>query len=254
MGVVRVLTLVAIAACGGSAVVEPAGTGAVGAQPCDQNPVGSCYPTDHIGFASIVLDDQGEPVTRGDRLANARFVGFRAHDASAPIDPTQPPETIALSDFYDPSQVLAPGGGGISVLRIMVNTAWCGPSNEEADFVSGGDYTGQNTGGASFARELEPLGVVFLEVLSDGPVDGEAATLANLQTWTTNHAVDYTAVIDDTTGASLFASAFPRAAIPFSIDVDARSMEILAIDVGFDTVGDTKLEGWVAWEKTHAPL
>jgi hypothetical protein len=247
--------LLPLVACGGEVQRDPTGTvGPSSTSPCDTNPSGVCYPTDHVGTSALVLDGAGQPIQRGDRVPNVRFIGFRAPNAHAVVDTTQAPAMISLADYYDPEQKLGPAGTGISVIRVMVNTAWCGPSNEEADFVSGANYTGQNSGGASFAKELEPLGVVFIEVLGEGAIVGQGATMSDLVSWVGHHEIDYTATVDGPLGYSPLSSYFPEAAIPFSLDIDARSMEILHIDIGLDIKADTTLKNWVAWVDTHAPL
>ena len=218
------------------------GTGA----PCDTNTYGVCYPTDHVGTAVAEIGQDGNLWQHGDRIANFRFMGFRS-PGTYTTDAVTTPEALSLSDFYDPEGEL-----GIKVLHIMVNVRWCGPSNEEADFVAGANYTGQNTGGASFASELAPLGVRFLEVLVDGLMLGQPATLDDLRAWVTEHRIDYAAGVDGNYGE--LGPFFPQAAIPFNLEIDARSMEILATSMGFDSEMDASLKKWVAWVDAHPPM
>jgi len=99
------------------------------------------------------------------------------------------------------------------------------------------------------------LGVVFLEVLTDGPVVGQPATLEDLRKWVSNHHVDYSVALNgdsnDTNG--ILGSFFGAAAIPFNMDIDARSMEILSSELGFNTALDTAIKSWIEWEGTHPP-
>jgi len=222
-----------LVACGGRTDRLEGLAGPTEGPTCDANPYGVCYPADHVGTAV------------GDRIANFRFRGFRS-PGTYTVDEMTTPQELALADYYDPDGEL-----GVKILHVMVNTRWCGPSNEEADFVSGANYTGQNTGGASFARELEPLGVRFLEVLVDGIV-GQPATLDDLRAWIVDHDIDYTAAVDPHYGE--LGPLFTTAAIPFNMVIDARSMQILATSVGFDTQLDASVKSWVTWVDTHPPM
>ena len=242
----------ALAACGGT-TVDVTGTPAPGAeQTCTPNPYGACYPTDDIGSDILALEDGGV-AHRGERIAPLRFVGYRATNADAIVD-TSHLQTISLADFYDPEQRLGPNGQGMRLLHVFVNAEWCGPSNEESDFISGANWTGANTGMLSFAHELEPRGVVFFEVLMDGPTDGVAPTPADLLAWVTRHDVDYTLTFDvDGWRGSLFKD-WGTDAIPLNLDIDPRSMEILSAGPGFDTALDQTLSTWLDWVSTHPAL
>lgn len=241
-------------ACGGRTDRLEGLEGPTGEPACDTNAYGVCYPSD-VGTAAMQTDASGNVVARGDRIANFRFVGFPSPGAFAVDDVTEA-RTISLADFYDPAGQL-----GIKILHVMVNVRWCGPSNEEADFVSGANATGQNAGSAAFARELEPLGVRFLEILTDGLVIGHPATLDDLRAWVTQHEVDYAAAVaGGAQSSSGFLSTgelgpfFTNAAIPFNMVIDARSMEILYASTGFDSALDVRLKTWLAWQDAHAAL
>jgi hypothetical protein len=244
-----VLALLSCGACGAKAststgIPAPADQD----QGCVANPYGACYPTEDVGRTPLVIDANGNVLQRGERITNLRFTGFPAASAASIVDATTL-RTISLADLYDPES------RKIRLIHVMGNTMWCGPSNEEADFVAGADYTGQNTGGAAFARELEPLGVVFLEVLIDGPTLGTAPTPANLRDWVTHHQVDYDVAMDvGGWSDSLFGSYATTSFVPFEMNIDPRSMEILSIDSGFDASLDVTLRKWLDWESAHPAL
>jgi len=174
-------------------------------------------------------------------MPNFRFVGFQAKSPNGVVDSSQT-QILSLADFYDPTGAL-----GYTVIHIAVNTVWCGPSNEEADYIAGHSYAPS----PGFAKELAPLGVVFLEVLTDGPVVGQAATIEDLRTWVSMHQTDYSVAVDGDYGS--LGSLFDGAAIPFNIDIDARSMEILSSELGFNTALDTAIKTWIDWESVNPP-
>ncbi len=214
---------------------------------CDVNPYGVCYPTANIGTQVLTLDAKGNIVSRGNRAPNFRFTGFRATSANGIVD-TSRAQVVSLADFYDPDQTL-----GITVIHLLASTMWCGPSNDEADLIAGADYMGTNPPpAASWAKELAPLGVVFLEVLIEGPVGGAAATLGDLQKWVSYHDVDYSVGLDPE--GQMLGMFDPAAEVPFNMDIDARSMEMLDASDGIDTALDGTIKTWIAWEQANPPL
>ncbi len=235
-----------VAACGGRVNGASEGTAAPTetSDACETNPYGTCYPA-RVGTTPMT------GAARGDRIPNFKFVGFRAEGVDAVVDTTTTTE-FSLADYYDPERLLGPAGKGFTIIHVLVETAWCGPSNEYTDFIAGANYTGANTGGASWAKELAPLGVVFVELLVDGKVVGEPATVADLRDWVTHHQINYTVGLDSFYLS--LGSLTTAAAIPFTMDIDARSMEILDAEVGFDTNGDTAIKHWIEWQTLNSPL
>ena len=161
--------------------------------------------------------------------------------------------TIHVCDFYDPQQKGMPGViGGVPIKLIHVGafSMWDKASGEEADFISGSNSTGANTSGASWAKELAPLGVVFIEVLADGAVVGTGATLADLKSWTQAHAPSQNVFgqnvfvgIDANQDLGAF---FSPDATPYNADIDARTLQVLDTSVGFDPNGDKTIQSLVA--------
>ena len=222
----------------------PAPTQTTSCDASQMNGYGVCYPTSDIGTgARSTLTTSGVP---GNRIADFAFTGYPATDVTTLVQNGQPPastKTIHLGDYYDPQQKGVPGiigGVPIKLIHLTVAAVWCGPCNEETDFIAGSNYTGANTGNASFAAELAPLGVVFVQAINDGPVAGTGATLSDLSSWITHHNNDFTTMVDP--GSQNLGVFFDAAAVPFNANIDARSMEILETEVGFDTTLDQTIK------------
>ncbi|HEY1958109.1 MAG TPA: hypothetical protein VGH28_20960 [Polyangiaceae bacterium] len=211
----------------------------------DQNGYGICYPTADVGTKSRT--GFGASGVEGNRIANYGFTGYPASDVTQVTPGTT--ATIHLSQYYDPQQKGIPGiigGVPIKIIHLTVAARWCEPCNMETDFIAGQNFTGQNTGGASFASELAPLGVVFVQALDDGTTVGTGATVSDLNAWIGDHKNDFSTGLDP--GNAQLGVFFDAAAIPFNMNIDARSMEILSADVGFDTGMDQTIKsGALAW-------
>jgi hypothetical protein len=207
------------------------------------NPYQVCYPTQNLGTSARTA------TTAGSTINNYAFTGYKTQNLTVLSSSTATSTTVHLADFYDPMQkgiMNVINGQPIKIIHLSVAALWCEPCNEETDFTSGANHTGQNTGGASFASELAPLGVVFVQAIDDGPVVGTGATINDLNTWITWHQNDFTTMLDPgNTNLGIF---FDAAAIPFNANIDARTMEILSTDVGFDTQLDQTIKN------TYLPL
>jgi hypothetical protein len=215
----------------------------------DQNAFGVCYPTSDIGTGA--RSNFGANGTPGQRIANFAFTGYLATDTSL-ITPGSP-ATVNLAHFYNPSLQAIPdqiGGVPVKLIHLTVAAVWCGPCNQETDFISGANWTGANTSGTSFAKELAPLGVVFVQALSDGPTFGTGATINDLSTWIGHHQSDFTELLDpNVQNLGIF---FDSASVPFNMNIDARSMEILSTEVGFQTsMGDAIKSQILPWIDAH---
>jgi hypothetical protein len=209
------------------------------------NPYQVCYPTQNLGTSARTA------TTAGSTINNYAFTGYNTPNLTV-IDPTMAQSTtVHLADYYDPMQKGLPNvinGLPIKLIHLSVAALWCGPCNDEADFVAGSNFTGTNTAipPASFASELAPLGVVFVSAIDDGPVVGTGATIADLNTWINRHHDDFTTMLDP--GNQNLGVFFDAAAIPFNANIDARTMEILSTDVGFDEQLDQTIK------TTYLPL
>jgi len=230
------------AACSSAPPPDPGTTGPTVQTQCsdaDKNPGGVCYPKDDVGTGSRTSFSPN--AVSGQRIANFAFTGYPVQDTNAVA--TGSPTAIHLANYYNPDGNLTIAGTPIKLIHLTVAAVWCGPCNEETDFISGGNWTGQNTGGASFAKELAPLGVVFVQALSDGPTYGTGANLNDLNNWVTHHANDFTSMLDP--GVQNLGVFFDGAAVPFNMNIDARSMEILSTELGFDTNMDNTIKNQV---------
>jgi hypothetical protein len=145
--------------------------------------------------------------------------------------------SFCLAQLYDPQGKLP-----ARLIHMTVMAAWNGPSNEEADFIAGTNTNGDNPNGISWAKELAP-NVVFLDVLIDGPTFGTGATTNDLQAWISAHGDVVPTYVDPTEMLGVF---FDGAAVPCNIDIDAHTMKIVAVDLGFDTNLDHTLETLLA--------
>ncbi len=232
-------------ACGANVPPDPGQQAPTVTSSCsdaDKNPFGDCYPTSDIGTgARTNFSVNG---TAGQRIANFAFTGYAGSDLNVLSPGT--PTTVHLANYYNPNGLAIPnviGGTPVKLIHLTVAAVWCGPCNEETDFISGANWTGANTGGSAFAKELAPLGVVFVQALSDGPVVGTGATMNDLNSWIQHHQNDFTSMVDP--GVQNLGVFFDAAAVPFNMNIDARTMEILSSEVGFDTSMDLTIKNSV---------
>ena len=249
LGLSVLSSLLLFTACSAAPPQDPGPTPPVQTQGCDvtqQNSYGVCYPTVDIGTG--VRAGQ----VSGSRLSNFAFTGYAASDTN--VLAAGSTKTIRLADYYDPQQKGVPGvigGVPIKIIHVVVSAVWCNPCNEETDFLSGANWTGANTTGTSWAKELAPLGVVFVQALDDGAITGTGATVTDLNNWINHHQNDFTTTLDP--GNQNLGVFFDAAAIPFNMNIDARSMEILSGEVGFDTSLDQAIKTWVNWVDANPP-
>jgi hypothetical protein len=82
-----------------------------------------------------------------------------------------------------------------------------------------------------------------VQALSDGPTFGTGATITDLNNWVTHHQNDFTTMVDP--GIQNLGVFFDGAAVPFNMNIDARSMEILSTELGFDTAMDNTIKNQV---------
>ena len=239
-------------ACSASVPPDPGQPGPTVTTSCadgDKNPFGVCYPTSDIGTgARTNFSANG---TAGQRIANFAFTGYAGADTNVLTAGT--PTTIHLANYYNPDLQPIPnviGGTPVKLIHLTVAAVWCNPCNQETDFISGANWTGANKAGAAFAKELAPLGVVFIQALSDGPVVGTGATMNDLNSWINKHQNDFTSMLDP--GVQNLGVFFDAAAVPFNMNIDARSMEILSSEVGFDTQMDLTIKNQILpWIDNH---
>lgn len=182
----------------------------------DTNPYGVAYPNANLGTS------QRRGAIPGNQIRNYKFLGYPKGDM------TQPLQTVALADFYDPQGKL-----GFKLIHLGVAAVWCTPCNEETNAT------------VPLIAGLLKQGVVFAQALDDGPTMGTGATLSDLKGWIDNHHSDFTEMLDpNNNNLGVF---FDAAAIPWNAIIDARSMEILTDGTGYSGDVSADLAPWIAW-------
>lgn len=195
---------------------------------CAANPNGDCYPTTNLGWG---VRSGSVP---GNRIPNFAFFGYRNADPTTKTKSTGMLERIQLADYYDPS------GTKVRLIRIIVGALWCGPCNQEADYLVMNDIAG------TFAAQ----GVVLLNGVNEGATPGIPATTSDLTTWIMKHNLNYTAWLESDDKLGPF---WKQDAIPENITIDARSMEVLETVAGFSTGIQAELTKWLTWQKNNPP-
>jgi hypothetical protein len=165
-------------------------------------------------------------------MPNFRFLAHSNLDTATKTASSGDLTPVALSDFYDPT------GMKYRVIRLVVAASWCGPCNQEADFV----VTNK------IPETVAADGGVFIQALSDGPIVGTGATQLDLEAWITKHALNFSAVLD---GDNKLGPFWLQDAIPENITIDARSMEILAKEAGFGQGILSEMQNWISWTKNN---
>jgi hypothetical protein len=196
----------------------------------DKNPNGVAYPTANLGHVV------------GTVIPNLKFVGYRAANTAGVVDTTKT-TTIQLADLFNPDGK----NGTVKLIHLSASSRWCGPCNEETSMISG--YKDGARIGTGVAANLDSKGVVFLQALVDGFTPGKGATVLDLQGWVSDHASNFTQVLDN--GPTAFASFFSGAAVPWNADVDATTMKILKTELGYDPNLETTISGLVAKISFH---
>ena len=139
----------------------------------------------------------------GATLANACFKGFRdpsrvSHDESSL-------ETIAFSDYYDPT-----GSKGDELILINTAAVWCSACRTEHEGLSEKN------------DEYSPKGLRIVSTLFQDAAR-DPATLRDLSTWVETFSSDYAMVLDPDYQLGAYARAETA---PLNLVVDARTMTI----------------------------
>jgi hypothetical protein len=139
----------------------------------------------------------------GDTLANDCFKGFRdptkvSHDEASL-------ETLAFSDYYDPS-----GSKGVKLILIDTSAVWCSACRVEHEGLSAKN------------DEYSPKGLRILSTLFQDAMR-DPATVQDLATWVETFSSDYAMALDPDYQLGAFASADTA---PLNLVVDARTMTI----------------------------
>jgi hypothetical protein len=165
------------------------------------NPDGIPYPSSGIGRKARAGS------TPGNVIENFTFQGYPNADESKGLQP------ISLADYYDPC------GKRIKMLHLTVAGAWCVPCGEETDSL------------VAAKAQLASERVTVIQALGDGPIEGVAATTADLDNWIAKHGSNFTEMLDpNLTNLGAF---FNAATVPWNCDIDPRTMEIIRETTGW---------------------
>jgi hypothetical protein len=138
--------------------------------------------------------------TPGDVIQNYKWLGYVDADVTKGLG------VVQLADVFDPKQAR------YKLLHISVAAVWCPPCNQETDGI------------VPVYPQLEQMGVLFIQAVTDGPTQGVPATTLDLEHWITKHASNFTEMLDP---SLQLGQLFTSTTIPLNIYVDPRSMEIL---------------------------
>jgi hypothetical protein len=186
----------------GDAAAATSGTGV--------NPDGVPYPSSNIGRKARAGS------TPGNVIENFTFQGYPNADESKGLQP------ISLADYYDPC------GKRFKMLHLTVAGAWCVPCGEETDALVAGK------------AQLASEGITVIQALGDGPIEGVAATPADLDNWIAKHGSSFTEMLDpNLTNLGAF---FSASTVPWNCDIDPRTMEIIRETTGWPGSLDSDLQ------------
>ncbi len=239
LGALAVLGVVGGAACSGgtstasngSSACNPScgddggGGGTTTTQGHDSNPDGVPYPSPAGGYGHTPRTGN----TPGSVIANFKFLGYPGGTVVA-----DPMPTISLADYYDPCQKR------YKLIHLSVAAVWCVPCNDETSAI------------VAAKSQLDSEGVVVLQALDDGPVEGTPATESDLKYWINNHNSNFTEMLDP--GLKNLAGFFNAAAIPWNADIDPRTMEMLDSSDGWSGSVSTEIDTSVLPAQPGYPL
>ena len=220
----RLIFSLALLGCGNTPVTQEGGTDSGAC--ADKNPDGACCPTANQGYTVRM------GTIAGNRIPNLDFQGYLTLDPKTKTT-TANLSTIHLCDFFDP------GAKKYRIIRILTSSSWCGPCRMETAYLS-------TPGGLA-----ETPGVLLLQALLDGVSAGTAAKVTDLNDWISTTTPNITEMLDP--GGEKLGAFGVRTLLPFSVTIDARSMELLAKDTGF-TDGQKltdDVNAWLQWTKTN---
>jgi len=156
------------------------------------NPYGVPYPTDHLG------KNPRTGSQRGDRVSNLSMQGYSPGSTTLGI--------VSLANLYDPQ------GKTHDVVILVAGALWDA-------------YTPQMLAAIKGSTKR----IATFAVLGEGVSPGAPATLANFSTWRGSYPWATTGL---DAGFVRLGPFFDAAAIPFSMFIDARTMEIASASVG----------------------
>ena len=211
VSVVMALTLL-LSACSSDALTEPGSEapgdgssqpGAAGTAGADTAAVDyrrEIYPAGPYGFAV------------GTTMENFAFLGWR-EPAAVGYDLAQL-ETIRLSDFYDPN-------GQTKALWVNASAVWCAVCRAEMKDIKD----------RGVKASLGAKGLVMVETLFEDN-DTNPAKPSDLKSWGSVHAIDFPLLLDPGFKLGAF---FTSDATPLNMLVDARTMQVVEVTMGYSS-------------------
>jgi hypothetical protein len=175
------------------------------------NPEGIAYPSPATGYGRSARSGN----TPGSIMENFVFLGY----PNAVVTPR--PVAISLADYYDPCSKR------FKLIHLTVASVWCVPCNQETDAM------------VAAKSQIDSQGVVVLQALADGPMQGTGATQDDLNRWIASHQPTFTELLDP--GLANLSLFFNAAAVPWNCDLDPRTMEILDASTGWTGMVTTEL-------------
>jgi len=158
-------------------------------------------------------------------IENLEFIGWR-EPAAANYDPTLL-EHVRLGDFYDPS------GTQTELLVLNASAVWCVVCQGEMR-----DMKTNDTYAAYRARKVQVLGTLFEDAKSN------PAQPSDLVIWgsSTARAIAFPLVLDPALKMGVY---FTSDATPLNLVIDARTMRILDVMMGYDPTPGSGMWGRV---------
>ena len=188
----------------------------------ETNTYGVQYPTTDIGTAPR------KGSVAGQRIKNFKFLGYVNGDVASPLT------TVALADYFDPEQKVAPAP--VKLIHLQAAGRWCVYCQNETK-----DLT-------PMVEELRNLGIVWVTTVAEGGTPGTASKLDDLNKWIAAYKVQNTTVLDP--GNASLGIFYKAAALPWNAWIDARSMEIISYAEGYGgnirKEVDKELAAWAA--------
>jgi thiol-disulfide isomerase/thioredoxin len=165
----------------------------------------------------------------GSIIPNFTFRGF-----ARPQDGDFTPQTLRMSDFYNPTGTEQHAADSIygakpkpKAMLVIIAAAWCGPCQQEADQILPGEY-----------EDFAPRGAEFFAVMAQNTQGGPPA-LKVMENWASKYDSSWPSVVD---GFDRFFELAAEPAFPANILIDTRTMTIVDRVAGADPAIFAKMD------------
>lgn len=183
------------------------------------NPDGVAYPEGTYG----ATPRQG--TLPGDIFPNFGFPGYVDSATGGSL------QTVSLADFYDPEM------RRYRVLHLSAVAMWCPYCARETEQL------------AAVAPALRQEGAGLLQLIIDGPSQGEAPDRCDLEDWIDDHDTGFTVVLDS--GARRLGTVTAIQSVPYNAIIDTRTMEVLDTGTGAPDDIAAAIRFWISWVNDH---